>query len=135
MTTLAVNPLLSFFSGFSIPGGVESPVITPALAKAVVAKLGEKPCTTLADVEKMIWNEHEPKNVKDGPSIPSEIKVHSFRAMKWTPVTGEEMRTLFLLRDKVLDDAPFELCPEKNPGVWMKLKMRQEFKVFEKKAA
>jgi hypothetical protein len=122
---------------FDTAGDRQSPVITKALGDAVVKKLKlrEEPYNTLADVEKMIWNEHKPKNVAEAPSIPSEIKVHSFRAMKWTPVTGEDMRTLFLLRDKVQDDAPFDLCPEKNLGVWMTLKMRQEFKVFEKKAA
>ena len=74
-------------------------------------------------------------DLKSGISIVSNIKVHSRRAINlWTPATGEEMRTLFLLRDDCKDDAPaVDLCPKKNPGVWMKLKMRQEFKDFKDK--
>jgi len=118
MSTKTVN---SFFSDISKPNGFKSDVITQALAEAVLAKLGEN--NTLADVEEMILNDQQAAEV-------SQIKVHSRRAiMKWTPKTGEEMRTLFEHRDKG-EDNYVDLCPQKNLGVWMKLKMRKEFEDF-----
>jgi hypothetical protein len=125
MSTTTVNPLKSFFSGIS--GGTKSDVITQALAEHVLAKLGES--NTLGDVEKMILNEHKPKNFEV-----SEIKVHSRRAMKWTPKTGEEMRMLFEHRDKSGDNY-VNLCPQENLGVWMKLKMRKELEDFKENLA
>jgi hypothetical protein len=124
---MTVNPLISFFSDISKPNGRESPVITKALANAVLAKLGES--NTIADVEKMILNAHNLEHEK--VLEVSEIKVHSRRAMQWTPATGDEMRMLFSLRDKGSDDKHFDLCPKENLGVWMKLKMRKEFKDFD----
>ena len=117
MSTKTVN---SFFSDISKPNGFKSDVITQALAEAVLAKLGEN--NTLADVEKMILDDHQAEEV-------SQIRVHSRRAMKWRPKTGEEMRTLFEHRDKD-EDNYVDLCPQKNLGVWMKLKMRKEFEDF-----
>jgi hypothetical protein len=130
MSTETVNPLICFFSGIS--GGTKS-VITQALADAVLVELRKPNLDTLTGVEKMILAEHtEPiqKDATKGHSIISEIKVHSRKPMNWTPKTGEEMRTLFKNRDQDKDIC-IDLCPANNPGVWMRLKMRQEFKNFE----
>jgi hypothetical protein len=121
-------------------GKIRSAVITKELAGAVVEEFDETKCTkyslnTLLGVEEMILMERKAEILpnKDGLSIVSKIKVHSRRAIKlWTPATGDEMRKLFSFRDKGSDDAPsVDLCPKSNLGVWIKLKMRQEFKTFE----
>jgi hypothetical protein len=142
MGTETVNPLMSFFSGIS-GGTSKSPVITQGLAGAVVAELKKqtdnKTYNTLADVEEMILNEHKAPIQKN--ALISEIKVHCRKPINWTPKTGEEMKELLKHRVEgdVLqlhrvegDDNYVDLCPTNNPGVWMKLKMRQEFDDFKK---
>jgi hypothetical protein len=142
MSTMPVNPLNCFFERISTCE-IPHPVITKALAIAVVAELNKKTYNTLADVEKMILDEHTaPIQKIDGRSEISEIKVHCRKPINlWTPKTGEEMRALFKHRVQgdVLeihrvegDDNYVDLCPTNNPGVWMKLKMRQEFEDFNK---
>jgi hypothetical protein len=131
------NPKL-FFNVIQA-GEEKSDVITKELAGAVVAEFDGTKYTlkSLASVEAMILKERMAQVVpnEDGVSTVSKIKVHSRRAMQWTPATGAEMRTLFEERDKGEADKHVDLCPKKNPGVWMKLKMRKEFKEFEKKRA
>jgi hypothetical protein len=129
---MSTNPLNVYFSAIS--GGKKS-VITQALADAVLAELGKPNLDTLVGVEKMILDEHEAQILQDatGLSIISQIKVHSRKPMNWTPKTGEEMRMLFSHREAsdIGSDGCVDLCPGSNPGVWMKLKMRQEFKSFD----
>jgi hypothetical protein len=131
---MSTNPLNSYFSGIS--GGTKS-VITQALANAVLAELGKPNLDTIAGVEKMIWDEHEAQIVQDatGLSIISKIKVHCRNPMKWTPATGEEMRTLFSHKQArdMGSNGCVDLCPTTNPGVWMKFKIRQEFENFNNK--
>ncbi len=144
MATITETHLKLFFK---TAGERESPVTTQALANAVLEEFDKStyPLDTLADVEKMILAEHTApiqKHETKGHSIFSEIKVHCRKPIHWTPKTGEEMGALFKHRVEgdVLqihaveaDDNYVDLCPTSNPGVWMKLKMRQEFEDFNKK--
>ena len=116
----------------------KNPAIDKHLAGAIHAEFFQADCTLnkLDDVEALIMREYQKPvslDLKQNPNI-SQIKVHCRNAVEWKPETMDEMKKLLKLQLHIggADHGVMEMDTKKNPGFFMKLKLKADFSNFVK---